>query len=84
MNWKPISEAPKGEVVLISVDGNVEFGIIEWGKWYVINNGDYTDGGYGGNYRCEESNTKIFDFPRYSIPDGWMPLPVAIPKRKNP
>jgi hypothetical protein len=42
--------------------------------WYVENNGDYCDGGYGNDYRTVAHSS---DASPYAHPSAWMHLPAA-------
>ena len=77
MQWQPIESAPRDGtyILLLMVDGNVEKGYFQKSKYnafhgfFIVNNGDYTDGGYGSDYKCE--------------PTHWMPLPTP-PQKDAP
>lgn len=75
VGWMPIETAPKdGTVVLTTVaalDAEVEKAYFKRGAWYIVNNGDYTDGGYGDDYRTASPAPEW----GYGIPTHWMPLP---------
>lgn len=77
--WQPIETAPKdGTLVLIYIDGSPEFGYYQnsdyacFTGWYIPNNGDYYDGGYGKAYKAGDGE--------YNLPTYWAPLPNQLPK----
>lgn len=71
--WQPIETAPRdGKPVLFFCDGDVRKGYCEDQHFFIINNGDYTDGGYGQDYRCDPKNKYEWS---YGMPTHWMPLP---------
>lgn len=79
--WQPIETAPKNKTTILVWNGDVHFAYYEQTKythftgWFVLNNGDYYDGGYGRDYKMGEDA----DLP---LPTHWMPLP-APPETNN-
>lgn len=78
--WQPIETAPSGaKNVLFFCDGDVQKGYREDDDFFIINNGDYIDGGCGRDYRCDPKNKYEWS---YGMPTHWMPLPQP-PVNKN-
>ena len=74
MTWQPIETAPK-EVKVLVWDGEdthfaywVQYTAMNqsYAIWYVVNNGDYIDGGYGQDYKMGNKH--------YPLPTHWKPL----------
>lgn len=73
--WMPIETAPRdGKTVLFYCDGDTRKGYADLYYFYIINNGDYHDGGYGRDYRCDPEN-KGRDYG-YDMPTHWQPIPA--------
>lgn len=72
---KPISEAPMdGTGFYGLIDGQLEYCRVKYNELYVLNNGDYNDGGYGRDYKCGEED--------YSIPTHFYNI-SALPKPED-
>lgn len=72
--WMGIESCPKNEShVLFYCDSAVRKGYANEYGFFIVNNGDYHDGGYGSDYKCDDKN-KSSDYG-YSLPTHWMPLP---------
>lgn len=80
--WQPISTAPKDRTTVLVSDGEcVALAYYEKTKyekltgWFVHNNGDYNDGGYGHDYKMGDS---IYD----KEPTHWLPI-SEFPRGEN-
>lgn len=82
MDWQPIETAPKDGTLVWVWDGRDAFtAYYKQSKyaiftgWFVPNNGDYNDGGYGKDYKCCDEYNHQYN----NAPTHWMPLP-ELPK----
>ena len=54
MKWQPIGTAPDGKTIILYTPlRGFGVGYREKDKFYMINNGDYSEGGYGRDYLCD-------------------------------
>jgi hypothetical protein len=73
--WKPAATAPKGKTIILLCGDEIVLGYRKDDAFYVYNNGDYFDGGYGNDYRTVDRLSQWFAAPQYTHPTHWMPLP---------
>jgi hypothetical protein len=74
MTWnKNMDDAPRDGTRFLALckDGLVVFGRYEPDIFVVVNNGGYSDGGYGRDYRTK----KNYPYSDYEEFTHWMPLP---------
>lgn len=74
--WMPIESAPRNKTIVLVWNGDCHLAYFEQTKythftgWFILNNGDYNDGGYGHDYKMGEYDDR-------PSPTHWMPLPAA-------
>lgn len=69
-SWQPIENAPKDGSTVCVYDGQWVFdAYFEQGSWYIPNNGDYSEGGYGRDYECGTERAE------YNEPKLWFNIP---------